>query len=243
MASTSAAAEAACLDDADPEALAAGRRAATAAIAAGRPVVASAALDRVCAAHLVHGEYSAALASVAERGAVLDRQTVDATTAYAFNDYLFMGCEVSLAAGDLSGAATFADRLVRLSCHRTYVPPAPARRLEVHVLAGDLDGALAHGDRFRESWGRAGLHRASTLSVAACALALAHGLLGHRADREEWQGGSLKSWSPVARSHSPATRRAGHRRSTPGCCSTAAAVDRLAADLDAPLWRTWNTAL
>lgn len=243
---TLAAAEAAWLGDADPEALPAGRRAAAAAIAVGRPVVAAAALDSVCSAHLLRGEYTASLATLAKRGALLDPQPADATTAYAFNDYLLMGCEVSLAAGDLPGAASFAGRLARLPWYRDDDHPVLARRLEVDVLAGDLAGAIAHGDRFRESWERAGRHRASTLAVGAHAVAFAHGLLGHDADREEWQqiteelvagrrivvAGPETGWAPTLDAWLLLHQG-----------EVGAAVDRLAADLTDPLWHAWNTAL
>lgn len=245
-AATVAVATAAWLPDEHPEALSAGRRGAKEATETGQPVVASAALDCVCVSHLLRWEYAAALATVAERGEVLDPQPVAALTAYAFNDYLLMGCEVSLAAGDLRGAAAYADRLATLPCYRDYVHPALARRLEVDVLSGDLAGAVRHGELFLASWDRAGRHRASTLGVGAYALSLAHGLLDQNAEREDWRrisqelvAGGIPSldgiqtgWAPTLDAWLLLDR---------GDAETA--VERLVIDLDDPLWRAWNTAL
>jgi predicted ATPase/DNA-binding CsgD family transcriptional regulator len=237
---------AAWLPDDHPEAERAGLLAADRAVAAGLPVAASAALDRVCSSRLLRSEYAGALAAVAARGIVMDPLPLDATTAYAFNDYLLMGCEVSLSAGDLRGAAAYADRLVGLPCYRDYVHPALARRLEVDVLAGDFTGATRHGELFRTSWEQAGEHQAATLAVGPYALALAHGLLRHDTEREEWL--------TIAR------RLAPHRFVRPDGIETAwaptldawllldrghpdAALEILIPDLDHPLWAGWSAAL
>lgn len=239
-------AAAAWLPDDDPEAERAGLLAAERAAAAGLPVAASAALDRVCASRLLHWRYADALAAVTDRGRVLDPLPLDATTAYAFNDYLLMGCEVSLSAGDLAGASAYADRLLGLPCYRDYVHPALARRLEVDVLAGDLVGAGRHGERFRTSWERAGRHPASTLAVGPYALALAHGLLGDDTEREVWRD--------IAR-HLVASRAVSLDGVETGWAPTLDAwllLDRgrpdaaqaiLTIDLDHPLWAAWSTAL
>ncbi|HWJ83290.1 MAG TPA: LuxR C-terminal-related transcriptional regulator [Nocardioides sp.] len=184
---TVAAAGAMCLPGDQPGVAAASRRAADAAIAADLPLVASAALDCLCVSELSREEYGAALAAVTERGTLMDGQTLTAATAYPFNDYLLMGCEVSLAAGDLLGARRYAERLTGLPCYRDYVHPALARFAEVDVLTGDLDDAVRHGERFLDSWERAGRHRASTLAVGAYAVALAHGLLGDDAGLASWR--------------------------------------------------------
>jgi predicted ATPase/DNA-binding CsgD family transcriptional regulator len=243
---TVAAAAAAFLTDDDPEAESAGLGAAAKAVAAGLPIVASAALDRVCASRLLRWEYADGLAAVAARGEVMDPLPLDATTAFAFNDYLLMGCEASLAAGDLPGASTYAGRLVGLACYREYVHPAIARQLQVDVLAGDLIGATEHGERFRTSWERAGRHQASTLAVGPYALALAHGLLGQDDEREEWRtiakeldAGRLASPDGVETGWAP-TLDAWlllHR----GQPDAALAI--LTVDVDHPLWAGWATAL
>jgi predicted ATPase len=237
---TVAAANAMCLPDDHPKAMATGRCAAEQAIAAGLPVLGSAALDRVCASQMPSGDYAGALATVRARGVLMDPQPLSAATAYAFNDYLLMGCEVSLAAGDLPGAASYAERLAALPCYRDYVHPALARRLQVDVLAGDLTGATERGDRFLGSWVRAGRHRAPTLAVGAYSLALAHGLLGDDVKRAIWRGvtehllggpvthpdRSEVGWAPTLDAWLLLDR--GRPRE---------AWARLAAELDDPAWR------
>ena len=243
---TVATASAAFLTDDDPAAEAAGLEAAAKAVAAGLPIVASAALDRVCACRLLRWEYTDGLAAVAARGEVMDPLPMDATTAFAFNDYLLMGCEASLAAGDLHGAATYAARLVGLPCYRDYVHPAMARQLQVDVLAGDLISATEHGERFRTSWERAGRHQASTLAVGPYALALAHGLLGQDHEREEWR--TIARQLDAGRLASPDGVKTGWaptldawlllHRGQPD-----AALAILIVDVDHPLWAGWATAL
>lgn len=176
-----------CLADADPAAEETRRAAAERAVAAGLPVLASAALDGVCSSQLPREEFAEAVATIRSRGELMDSLPLTAATAYAFNDYLLMGCEISQAAGDLPGARTYAERLAALPCYRDYVHPALGRRLQVDLLMGDLEGAVERGHLFLASWERAGRHRASTLAVGTYALALAHGLLGHPREQDEWR--------------------------------------------------------
>lgn len=244
-AATVAVAEAACLTDDDPRAESVGRRAADLATAAGLPVVASAALDGVCAAQLVRGDYAGALAAVKARGELMDLQPLTAATAYPFNDYLLMGCEISLSAGDLPGARRYAERLEALPCYRDYVHPALARRLQVDLLTGDLAGAVARGERFLVSWDRAGRHRAATLAVGAYALALVHGLLGDDDQRGAWEsvtaqlldgpvlpGEAAVGWAPTCEAWLLLHR---------GQAEDALAV--LRGELDDDAWRKNTTAL
>lgn len=149
--------------------------------------MAGAALDCLTALQLARGELGEALASTRARGASMDPLPLSAATAYGFNDYLLMGCEVSLAAGDLPGARAFAERLAALPCYREYVHPALARRVQVDALTGDIEGAAARGVLLRASWERAGRHRANTLAVGTWALGLVHGLLGDDDERARWQ--------------------------------------------------------
>ena len=166
---------------------AAARDAADRAAALGLPLLASAALDCACASELGRGDYPAALATVTARGALMNPLPLSAATAYPLNDYLLMGCEVSLAAGDLERALAYAERLEALPCYRFYAHPPLARRLQVDALLGDLSGAALRGERFLASWERAGRHPAATLAVGAYAAAYAHGALGDTAERTRWQ--------------------------------------------------------
>lgn len=234
------------LSEADPRAEPAARSAAARAEAAGRPIAASHALDQLCGAHLTRNEISDALRVLDERGRLLRDVPLDAASAYAFNDYLLMGCEVALAAGDLPRSVAYAEQLAALPCYRDYEHPALARRLEVDVLSGDLGGAVERGERFRASWERAGRHRASTLAVGTYSLALAHGLLDHQDERDEWRR---------ATEHLLAARNGTTTDASTGWAPTldaillldrgdvAAAQERLTVHPDDPLWRAWNTGL
>jgi len=243
---TAAAASAMALPDEDPTAEAARREAVERAIAAELPVLASAVLDGVCASQLQRGEYADALDTIRARGALMDPLPLTAATAYAFNDYLLMGCEVSQSAGDLRGARNYAERLAALPCYRDYVHPALARRLQVDLLTGDLDGAVERGDRFLASWERAGRHRASTMAVGAYALALVHGFLGNDREYDEWRGVTEHLLDgPVTPADRPDIGWAATLdawllldRGRPDD-----AWARLAADLDDPSWHTSTVAL
>ena len=162
------------------------RRARTLAHQSQRPLVESAALDTLCGYHLANGRLAEALREISHRGDVMRDVPLTAESAYHFNDYLLMATEVRLAAGHLRAAAAEADRLGELGCYRDYPHPALARRLKVDVFAGDLDIALARGEQFLRAWERAGRPVASTLSVSAYAMALAHGLLRDEPRRRRW---------------------------------------------------------
>ena len=176
----------------------------------------------------------------------MDPVPLSAATAYPFNDYLLMGCEVSLAAGELAGAREYAERLAALPCYRDYAHPALARRLQVDLLSGDLTGAVRRGDSFLASWERAGRHRAPTLAVGTYSLAVVHGLLGNDSELEAWRAvtehlrddsmtptdGPGVGWAPTLDAWLSLHRDQPH-----------AALEILAADLDDPQWRTRPTSL
>jgi hypothetical protein len=241
-----ATARSACLPADDESAMDSSLRAADQAIAAGLPITASAALDDVCGRHLAAGELAQALATVRSRGVLMNPLPLSAATAYPFNDYLLMGCEVSLAAGELAGAREYAERLAALPCYRDYAHPALARRLEVDLLSGDLTGAVRRGDRFLDSWDRAGRHRAPTLAVGTYSLAVVHGLVGDDRELEIWRavtehlldgsvapaGGPGVGWAPTLDAWLSLHREQPH-----------AALEILAADLDDPRWRERPTSL
>ena len=247
-------ASAGCLPADHDEAMVSSRRAAERAIAAGLPVTASAALDDVCSRQLAAGEFAEALATVSSRGVLMDPLQLSAATAYPFNDYLLMGCEVSLAAGELAGAREYAERLAALPCYRDYAHPALARRLQVDLLSGNLTGAVRRGDSFLASWERAGRHRAPTLAVGTYSLAVVHGLLGDDSELEAWRAvtehlrgdsitptdGPSVGWAPTLDAWLSLHRDQPH-----------AALELLAADLDDPqwgrrppwlMWRPWYAA-
>ncbi|MGS0686764.1 ATP-binding protein [Nakamurella sp. GG22] len=243
---TVATASAVCLSADDDEAMAVGQRTADEAIAAGLPITASAALDNVCSRQLATGAFTEALATVRARGVLMNAVKLSAATAYPFNDYLLMGCEVSLAAGELAGARDYAERLAALPCYRDYAHPALARRFQVDLLSGDLTGAVRRGDSFLTSWERAGRHRASTLAVGTYSLAVAHGLLGNDSEFELWRaitehlrGGSMTHTDAPAVGWAPTLDAwlSLHRN------QPSKALGKLAADLDDPQWRRSPTSL
>jgi predicted ATPase/DNA-binding CsgD family transcriptional regulator len=174
------------LPDTDARATELVARAIALARAAGRPLVESVSHDRQCAHHQARGEFAGAIEACDRRGAVLEGVALDAASAFQFNDYLLMASEVHLTVGRLREAAAYADRLGELDCYRDYPHPALARRIKVDAMAGDFDAAVARGDRFLQSWERAGRPVSGTLNVTAYAMAMVHGLLGDEAKRELW---------------------------------------------------------
>ena len=75
---------------------------------------------------------------------------------FEHSDHCLYGSEVLLAAGDLRGAAEYAERLARLPFHRDEEFLGLARRLKVNAIAGRFDDVLRDASRFRASWERDG---------------------------------------------------------------------------------------
>lgn len=170
----------------DPEALVTARRAVAAGQALGDPLVESAALDALSAIHLGLGDVPAALDAVTRRVTLLAQVRPDVMAAFEINDTYNMATEISLASGDFAGARRFTDDVARLSFHTEEGHLATSKRLKVDALAGDLERVLADGERFRESWQRAGRPVATSLGGGAYAVAMAHGLRGDDEAREQW---------------------------------------------------------
>jgi hypothetical protein len=213
---------------------------------AGAPLLASAALDRLCAYHVAHGELANALAVLRRRGDALSALPVDASTGFQFNDYLLMASETHLAAGNLALAAQFADTLGALACYREQGYPAIARRIKVDAIAGNLESAAARGERFLLAWERAGRPVASTLSTTAYAMTMVHDLLDDQPRRRQWLEvsgvlskdparllGCATGWAPTF------DAIAALDRDRPEL-----ALERLAADIDdQAVWNNWSAAL
>jgi predicted ATPase/DNA-binding CsgD family transcriptional regulator len=242
------------LPDNQPEFLDLTSRAVALARSANAPLVESAALDRLCAYHLAHGELAEALATIHRRGEVLAALPLDESSAFQFNDYLLMASETQLAAGNLALAAEFADTLATLACYRQQGYPAIARRIKVDAMAGNLADAAARGEVFLLAWERAGRPVASTLTTTAYAMAMVHDLLDDQRLRRHWmeicdvliknpvelagcRTGFAPTFDAIAALHRDQPERA---------------FERLAADIDdeavwsnwdAALWRPWYAAL
>jgi predicted ATPase/DNA-binding CsgD family transcriptional regulator len=239
-------ATAAGLPESDPRSTRLADRALAVARRHGEPLVESVALDQLCAVHLAQGNLRGAIEALSERGQVLDELPLDAATAYQFNDFLLMASEIHLAAGDLSAAARYADRLAALPCYREQEHLATSRRIKVDALAGDLAGAAARGERFVAAWDRAGRPLARTLNVTCYAVAMVHGLLGDDRRRAQWTDltrtlstdparlkGCATGWAPTFDALVALDRG-----------DPEAALQRLAADIDdQATWRIWNVSL
>ncbi|HEU5484084.1 MAG TPA: AAA family ATPase, partial [Microlunatus sp.] len=233
------------LPTSDPRASALATRSAESARHRGEPLVESVALDQLCALELVRQDLDGARRCLRRRGEVLDALPLDASTAYQFNDYLLMASEVHLAAGDLTMAGHYADRLAGLACYRDQAHLATSRRIKVDALAGDLVAAARLGDRFRDAWQRAGRPVARTLNVTCCAVAMVHGLLGNESRRAEWYEitrtltreaedltGCRTGWAPTFDGIVLLDRD-----------QHDAALERLSVDVDDDVWSSWNVAL
>ena len=130
-------------------------------------VLASAALDQLCANRLASADLAGAMAAVDQRERLLADVAIDANSGFELGDLHLMGSEVALAAGDLVSARRHADALAALPFHRGDAHLALARRIKVDAMAGHLDDVAELGERFRQDWVRAGRPVASNLASAA----------------------------------------------------------------------------
>ena len=229
-------------------------RAVTLAREADRPLVESVAHDTSCVHHLRRGAYASAIEACDQRGALLERVALNASSAFQFNDHLLMTSGVHLAVGHLREAALYADRLAELDCYRDYPHPALARRIKVDAMAGDFDAAVARGESFLAAWERAGRPVSATMNVSAYAMAMVHGLLGDDARRAAWLDVAMRL-TPDARRASLSNR--GWAMVLDALLAldrgnTDMAMARLSADIDDPavwdnfvacMWRQWYAAL
>jgi len=218
----------------------------------GDPALVDAALDLLTSVHLTLDDLPAAMSAVRRRDAVNEALPMVALNGYGHGDHHLYGSEVLLAAGNLPGAADYAERLARLPFNRDEDFLGVARRLKVDALAGHFDDVLRDAERFRISWERDGRPIVPNLGSSACAVAMVHGILGDDASREDWAGltkdllGESPSVSAVAWMPTFDAIVALHRG------EPHAAQDHLAADLDDPdtwwhalmrMYRPWYAAL
>ena len=146
-----------------------------------------ASLSISCAPSPSPGAISAGRSSSSVAAAeVLEPLPLDASTAYQFNDFLLMAAEIHLAAGDLTEAGRYADRLAGLATYREQDHLATSRRIKVDAMAGDLDRAAEQGEQFLAAWVRAGRPIAGTLNVTTYALAMVHALRRDDEARHAW---------------------------------------------------------
>jgi predicted ATPase/DNA-binding CsgD family transcriptional regulator len=151
------------------------------------PVLQDSALDLLTALHLRLDDLPAAVETVRRRQAVVDSLAMVAANGFELSDHYLYASEVLLAAGDLPGAATYADRLASLPFNRTDEYLGLARRLKVGALAGTFDAVVRDGERFRSSWERAGRPVVPNLASCAYAVAAVHGIRSDDAARDTWE--------------------------------------------------------
>ncbi|HEY7010025.1 MAG TPA: LuxR C-terminal-related transcriptional regulator [Jatrophihabitantaceae bacterium] len=221
------------------------RRAVDLAARAGDPIISSAALDRLIAAHLARHEVAAVVRVVNERIALLGTLPVGPLSGFEHGDGALMAADADLAAGDLAGAAAHARQLARLPFYRDEDHLAVCRLLMVGALAGRFDDVVQTGELFRIGWERAGRPVAPTLCRAAYAVAMVHGMLGDAERRAVWVEVTIETGTDAAELAGwgnawgatfdalLALHRGDHVEAT----------RRLAFDLDDAVFEAWNSAL
>ena len=152
----------------------------------GDPILENAALDLLTALHLRFNNLPSSVAAVRRRDAVVAWMPMAPRAGFEHSDHLQYGSEVLLAAGDLAGAAEYADRLARLPFHRDEEFLGLARRLKVNAIAGRFDDVLRDASRFRSSWDRDGHPIVPNLASCAHCVAMVYGILGDDTRRTEW---------------------------------------------------------
>jgi hypothetical protein len=210
-----------------------------------------AALDLLTALHLKLDDLPAAVETVRRRDEVVRDLPMEPINGFEHGDHCLYACEVLLAAGDLPGAADFADRLADLPFNRGDDYLGLSRRLKVDAPAGHFDAVLRDSEGFRLSWETVGRPVVPNLGGSAYAVAMVHGIRGDHAARARWVQltadliGGQDSPSAVAYVPTFDAIAALH------CGDLVAALDHLAADVDDPstwwhggqmLYRPWYAA-
>jgi hypothetical protein len=174
------------LDEVDPAALAAAEGAVADAEALDDAILKSASLDALTAVNLGLGDLDGAIVACRRRMEVIAGLRASATSAFEVGDGYHMASEVALAAGDFALARRYAEMSDHVSFHSEEGHLATSRLLKVDALAGELDRVLENAERFRQGWEDAGRPVASNLASGSYAVAMAHGLRGDEAARQEW---------------------------------------------------------
>ncbi len=174
------------LDEVDPAALAAAEGAVADAEALDDAILKSASLDALTAVNLGLGDLDGAIVACRRRMDVIAGLRASATSAFEVGDGYHMASEVALAAGDFALARRYAEMSDHVSFHSEEGHLATSRLLKVDALAGELDRVLENAERFRQGWEDAGRPVASNLASGSYAVAMAHGLRGDDAARQEW---------------------------------------------------------
>jgi hypothetical protein len=153
---------------------------------AGDPTMEDAALDLLTALYLKLDDLHAAVDTVRRRDEVIRHLPMVPVNGFEHGDHCLYASEVLLAAGDLPGAAAYADRLAGLPFNRGDDYLGLSRRLQVDALTGNFDVVVRDAEGFRLSWERVGQPVVPNLGSSAYAVSMVHGILGDNAARARW---------------------------------------------------------
>jgi hypothetical protein len=174
------------LEEADPAALVAARRAVASAEGLDDPLLLSASLDALTAVDLGVGDLDGAIEASRRRTEIIAGMRASAVSAFEVGDCYHMASEVALAAGDFARARRYAEMSDHVSFHSEEGHLATSRLLKVDAMAGEMALVLQNAERFLRGWEEAGRPIASNLSSGSYSVAMAHGLRGDDDARDEW---------------------------------------------------------
>jgi hypothetical protein len=213
----------------------------------GDPLAESAALDALTGAQLLAGDPFATAATSRRRIDLLSQMPLTPSSATEVIDALVMASDTAIGVGDLPGARRWGTQLRDLPVLAEVGHFATSRLLVADALAGNVEDVLTGSRWFLDAWERSGRLRASSLGVAAAAVAMIHGLRGDDDTRAEW----LAVFDELG---VPRERSAGYGPTFDAIVllhhgEAEAAMDALAAEPDELgkwviwMWRHWYAAL
>jgi len=146
----------------------------------------SAALDAVEASEIDEGNVNAAIASVMERLALLDRLPVGRLGDFERCDTLVMATECFIRAGDFGRAAIYAEQLGRVGSEQRAPGAGQERLVTTRFLTGEWDGCLDAGRLLVATWEANGRPQAGFLVEALACVAVVQTLRGDPAVDTSW---------------------------------------------------------
>jgi predicted ATPase/DNA-binding CsgD family transcriptional regulator len=152
----------------------------------GDPLAESAALDALSGAQLLAGDPFATADTSRRRIDLLSLVPMTPSSADEVIDALGMVTDTAIGVGDLPGARRWGTQLRDLPVLAEVGHVATSRLLVADALAGNVEDVLTGSRRFLDAWERSGRLRASSLGMAAAAVAMIHGLRGDDDTRAEW---------------------------------------------------------
>ncbi|MEU4405789.1 LuxR C-terminal-related transcriptional regulator [Streptosporangium sp. NPDC023963] len=177
-------------DNAVPETLARAERAVELARRTGNPLMESAALDALTAAHAWAGDMFACAATAGRRITLLSSMPDRPETPGGIHeliDGLGMAVQTSLGVGNLADALRRGRQLAGHPALAEVGHRATSWLLVADALAGNVHELLSGSARFLDAWRRAGSPAKAALGPAAAAVAMIHDFRGDHDDEREWQ--------------------------------------------------------